>query len=78
MVERMEELWIALYERTYIGVSDLELMQLWLQALVDIGYEFPEVKKGILTGNSRYMYPEKSEQVKSDIHDGTRVDVPSL
>eukprot|EP00656_Telonema_subtile_P017706 TRINITY_DN19541_c0_g1_i2.p1 TRINITY_DN19541_c0_g1~~TRINITY_DN19541_c0_g1_i2.p1 ORF type:complete len:523 (-),score=44.29 TRINITY_DN19541_c0_g1_i2:48-1616(-) len=39
--ERMENLWIALYERTYIEEGDVHLLQLWLQALIDCDYIFP-------------------------------------
>ena len=37
----MEELWIDLYERDFIGINDVKGLQLWLAALIDIGYEFP-------------------------------------
>ena len=37
---RMEALWIDLYERGYIEEDDVKLMQLWLGALVQIGYQF--------------------------------------
>ena len=30
IVERTEELWIALYERDYIAEEDVKLVQLWL------------------------------------------------
>ena len=39
--ERMEALWIALYERGYIEENDVTLVQLWLGALVESGYQFP-------------------------------------
>lgn len=41
----MEELWINLYERGYIEIDDVHLLQLWLAALVEIGYSFPEIPK---------------------------------
>jgi hypothetical protein len=44
IVERTEELWIALYERDYIAEEDVKLVQLWLQFLVDVGYKFPLIK----------------------------------
>ena len=43
LVERMEELWVALYEHHYIELRDVETMQLWLQCLIDAGFTFPEV-----------------------------------
>ena len=48
MVERIEELWIEMYERTYIEYDDVILLQLWLQSLIAIGYKFPPVSKNIL------------------------------
>jgi len=41
---RMEELWISLYERGYIEETDVELVQLWLGTLVQIGYPFRSLK----------------------------------
>ena len=43
LVERMEELWVALYERQYIELHDVEIVQLWLQCLINAGYRFPEL-----------------------------------
>lgn len=38
---RMEELYVALYEQGYVGVEDVQLVQKWLTALIDMGYMFP-------------------------------------
>ena len=38
----MERLYIDLFERGYIGISDVHAAQLWLQALIDAKYQFPE------------------------------------
>ena len=92
MVERTEELWIALYERMYIEMSDVELVQLWLQALLDTGYQFPEVKRHFDYDIPHYPVAvdkvERKKAVKSnrhrsltfwtsDLHDGARLDMPS-
>ena len=45
IVERTEELWVALYEREYIEEADVKLVQQWLQFLIDVGYKFPLVKE---------------------------------
>ena len=42
--ERMEQLWVALYEHDYIKLDDVFGVQLWLQALIDIGYNFPTLR----------------------------------
>ena len=41
--ERLRNLWVELYERSYIEKEDVKMMELWLQALLDVGYVFPEV-----------------------------------
>ena len=41
----MEQLWIDLYERGYIGKSDIQIVQLWLAALVESGYTFPSLQR---------------------------------
>lgn len=38
---RIELLWAALYERTYVNIGDVLNVQRWVQRLVDVGYEFP-------------------------------------
>ena len=39
----IESLWIELYERDYIDVKDVTMMQLWLDALNEVGYAFPRI-----------------------------------
>lgn len=41
----MEELWVELYERQYIEVEDVHMVQLWLSALMENGYNFPAMKE---------------------------------
>ena len=41
----IEELSIALYERNFIERQDNVLIRHWLQALVTVGYSFPEVSE---------------------------------
>jgi hypothetical protein len=43
---RMEDLWIALHERSYIELDDVNVLQLWLAALVEIEYVFPSLLLG--------------------------------
>ena len=89
--ERIEELWIALYERQYIELNDVELLQHWLQSLFQAGYTFPALRRKSLP---MPMYPqpikrdntndESCETSQSltfwtaDLHDGTRMDMPSV
>jgi hypothetical protein len=42
---RMEALWIDLYERGYLEEDDVKMVQLWLGALVQIGYHFRTPKQ---------------------------------
>ena len=92
IVERTEELWVALYERQYVELHDVELVQLWLQSLLDIGYPFPDL---VDSRFSPSYYPvlskPKEEKVTttcsttkhytfwtSDLHDGPRIDTPTV
>ncbi len=43
--ERMENLWIDLFERGYIEENDIKMVQLWLLALIEAGYDFPALKE---------------------------------
>lgn len=38
---RIEALWIFLFERGYIELKDVQLVQAWLQSLLAAGYRFP-------------------------------------
>ena len=39
----MEELWIYMFERDYIEIGDVFMLQRWIEALAAVGYEFPTV-----------------------------------
>lgn len=41
---RIEELYIDLYERGFLEIGDVYLMQSWIQSLLDIGYQFPPIR----------------------------------
>ena len=41
MPARLEELYILMYEMTFISLDDVNLAQAWLQDLVRLGYRFP-------------------------------------
>ena len=44
MQGRIEELYIELYERDFIELKDVLLVQQWIQSLTEVGYQFPVVK----------------------------------
>lgn len=44
---RMEELYIELYTRDYIGIGDVHLLQSWIETLDAIGYSFPPLKNNV-------------------------------
>ena len=90
IVERTEELWVALYERQYVELHDVELIQLWLQTLLDVGYTFPDIVKEAFFPPP-YPVPQEPEVEEeqctstehytfwnSDRHDGSRIDMPVL
>ena len=91
LVERIEQLWVALYERQYIELRDVQIVQLWLRSLVDSGYSFPSPIP------NQFVPPKSSDDVvkhiddkkscvgsrsltfwTSDIHDGTLMDMTSV
>jgi len=61
LVERLEQLWAALYSRGFVELGDLQLAQAWIRDLLAVGYDFPDLalgkimwvdgKKGPATGN---------------------------
>ena len=67
IVERTEELWIALYERDYIAEEDVKLVQLWLQFLVDVGYKFPLIK-GEQSSVSVPSFPTPSNHTVTEVN----------
>ena len=91
LAERIEELWIALYERQYIELKDVELVQHWLQSLFQAGYTFPALKykslpipmypQPIKRDNTDDKSCETSQSLTfwtADRHPGTRMDMPSV
>ena len=91
LVERMEELYIALYEHDYIELDDVYSLQLWLKNLIDAGYDFPSItdtfiheptehKRGKVDKIDDDLHCEPKQSLTfwtSDLHDGSRIDMPS-
>ena len=89
--ERIQELWIALYEHDYIEEKDVFMIQSWLSVLARSGYEFPEVVSDHVMVTAYLKASKKSTDDKTncepssksltfwtaDLHDGTRMDVPT-
>eukprot|EP00927_Polykrikos_kofoidii_P085975 TRINITY_DN9494_c0_g1_i1.p1 TRINITY_DN9494_c0_g1~~TRINITY_DN9494_c0_g1_i1.p1 ORF type:complete len:500 (+),score=59.30 TRINITY_DN9494_c0_g1_i1:255-1754(+) len=46
LVERLEQLWAALYSRGFVELGDLQLAQAWIRDLLAMGYEFPDLRLG--------------------------------
>jgi len=46
LVERIEQLWAALYSRGFVELGDLKLAQAWIRDLISLGYEFPDLQLG--------------------------------
>lgn len=57
-VNRIEELWTALYHNKFIDKSDVEATHLWLRILKKMNYSFPELKEASI---SCYVYPEHAK-----------------
>lgn len=49
---RIEELIIALYERSFLEEEDVLLCQAWLKDLILIGYRFPEIVSSSLSSGT--------------------------
>ena len=45
LVQLLEELWIDMFERGYIEEDDVQNIQWWLVALLEVGYVFPDIKR---------------------------------
>ena len=43
--QALEDCYIDLYERNFLEIGDVNLIQLWIQALIDMGYDFPKFRK---------------------------------
>ena len=41
----IEHLWVHMYERQYIELHDVHLVQAWLESLMVVGYQFPEIQR---------------------------------
>jgi len=46
LVERLEQLWAALYSRGFVELDDLLLAQAWIRDLLALGYQFPDLQVG--------------------------------
>jgi len=46
LVERLEQLWAALYSRGFVELDDLLLAQAWIRDLLAVGYQFPDLQLG--------------------------------
>eukprot|EP00435_Cladocopium_sp_Y103_P048426 s749_g14.t1 len=44
LLERIEQLWAALYARGFVELGDVRLAQAWILDLLAVGYEFPQLK----------------------------------
>ena len=42
--EMLESFWVMFYERGYVEIEDVYHLQNWIQALLEIGYQFPLLK----------------------------------
>merc|ERR1712039_496457 len=61
LVERIEQLWAALYSRGFVEIGDLRLAQAWIRDLLSIGYEFPDLQLGKIMPASNRGITTKAE-----------------
>ena len=62
LVERIEELWIALSEHNLVSHDDVDVLRLWLQGLLRAGYKFPKLQNTTL---SNPVYPSSTVEEES-------------
>lgn len=99
----LQDLWAQAYERVYVELDDVKAMQLWLKALISVGYQFPALKatryrpkdvakpsvsraqaiasRPPTPGKKKNKCGDKVEDLTflvSDLHEGTRIDLPSI
>ena len=66
LVGQIEQLWIDLYERNYIDIEDVHLVQLWIQTLLDVGYPFPSLTEKPDQASLKSKANEVSKNVLND------------
>lgn len=47
LLERIEQLWAALYTRGFVELGDVRLAQAWILDLLAVGYEFPKLQGNV-------------------------------
>lgn len=67
--KRMQDLWVDLYEHGYIEIDDVYLMQKWIESLLQVGYQFPPLKRRhrnvVIMG--QFNYADKGETTIRDV-----------
>lgn len=53
LVERIEQLWVELYERGFVEQEDVLLAQAWIRDLLALGYQFPDLQIPKIVGGGR-------------------------
>jgi len=56
LVERLEQLWVALYARGFVEWGDVQLAQAWIRDLLAVGYQFPDIQLG------KIMWAEETDR----------------
>lgn len=68
LVERLEQLWAALYTRGFVELGDLQLAQAWIRDLLAAGYEFPDLALGkIMWVDGKNGAPDGGSGVKAEL-----------
>eukprot|EP00451_Oxyrrhis_marina_P023056 CAMPEP_0204355492 /NCGR_PEP_ID=MMETSP0469-20131031/34176_1 /ASSEMBLY_ACC=CAM_ASM_000384 /TAXON_ID=2969 /ORGANISM="Oxyrrhis marina" /LENGTH=512 /DNA_ID=CAMNT_0051342749 /DNA_START=8 /DNA_END=1544 /DNA_ORIENTATION=+ len=73
--ERIEDLWIQMYERTYVELKDVQLLQAWLDALICSGYEFPVPAWAVFLGIDLYGSPQRQATTGIQLDNGAMSDL---
>jgi len=61
LLERIEQLWAALYARGFVELGDVRLAQAWIRDLIAVGYDFPELRLG------KIMWADGSRERRNEL-----------
>ena len=69
----IEEIWIFLYERGYVELGDITLMQAWLTSLLYAGYKFPTIVSSHVSPSSKLPKKEAFSPIVEKQNDTNKV-----
>ncbi|CAL1173558.1 unnamed protein product [Cladocopium goreaui] len=79
LLERIEQLWAALYARGFVELGDVRLAQAWILDLLAVGYEFPKLMCKSLKSEAGGISNGRDEgEVRFDVDESNTISTPSF